>query len=88
MHDIVNPDLAARFESHAQEPDHREPVVVSSDQPVTRETLEASGMTVAFVSSEGTIASGTADRASVSKLAEVEGVTLIEADTEMHALED
>lgn len=88
MHDIVNPDLAARFESHAQEPDHREPVVVSSNQPLTLEALEATGMDVAFVSSEGTITSGTADRESVNRLAELEGVTRIEADTEMHALDD
>jgi hypothetical protein len=87
MHDIVNSDLAARFASGMDET-HREPVVVTSDRPLDRQALAAAGMDVTFVSTEGTIASGTVDGKALEQLAALGGVVRIEADTEMHALDD
>lgn len=86
MHDVVNPELAARFESHRQEPDHREAVILTSDLPIDREALADTGMDVSFVSNDGRIASGTVDRGGLDQLVALEGVTRVEADTEMHAL--
>ena len=88
MPDVVNRELAARFESHVKEPDHREAVIVTSEQPIDPETLAATGMEVIFVSGDGRIASGTVDRGGLDQVVALEGVTRVEADTEMHALGD
>jgi hypothetical protein len=87
VHDIVSPDVMARFESHAEDPDHREAVLVTSDRPLERQTLIDAGLDVSFVSGEGTIAAGTVDRAALERLTQLSGVARVEAEGEMHALD-
>jgi len=87
VHDIVSPDVMARFESHLEDADHREAVLVTSDRPLERQALVDAGVDVSFVSGEGTIAAGTVDRVALSRLAELPGVARVEAEGEMHALE-
>lgn len=88
MHDVMSPDLVGRFEAHAGNAGHREPAIVTADEPMDRATLEGAGMEVTFVSSDGRIASGSVTREALEQVSTLEHVVRIEADTEMHALGD
>ena len=84
----VSPELSSKFDDHSDDPAHKEAVLVTSEQPIEREALAAAGLNVSFVSSDGTISAGSLDRTSLSQLADVPGILLIEPDGEMRALDN
>lgn len=88
MHDVMSPDLVGRFEAHADTAGHREPAIVTADEPIDRATLQGAGMEVTFVSNDGRIASGSLTREALEQVSTLEHVVRIEADTEMQALGD
>jgi len=86
MSGIVGSELAARFEAHSEEPSHREQVLITLGNAVSRATLVACGLDVRFISRDGRIVAGSLDATGLKSVAELPGVEQIEADTEMHAL--
>jgi hypothetical protein len=79
--------LARSFEEHANDPEHREAVIVTLNSDADASELARRGMAVTRKMKNQPIVMGTVDAAALKALSEWDGVTRIEGDSaDMHAL--
>jgi hypothetical protein len=83
----ISDELRRRFRARADDPDHREPVVVTLHRHADTAVLSQAGLQIRHVLRARPIVTGTLDAAALEQLAKLDVVARIEPDGEMHALD-
>jgi hypothetical protein len=82
----ISDELRRRFRARADDPDHREPVVVTLHRHGDTAQLSQAGLQIRQVMRARPIVTGTLDAAGLEALAKLDLVARVESDGDMHAL--
>jgi len=82
----IDQALKHRFSAHADDPDHREAVIVTLAAGGDARALERAGMRVEHAMSARPIVSGSIDARTLEALAAMDDVVRVELDSSMRAL--